>query len=181
MVFGRQFRPASGALVPGGSPAGGSGKMRDRAAAFLMSVFLGMMLLLMLGGCGSGSDNGGNTTNNNNGGQTTRLLGRVLDNNSSGVAVSGATVTYGNISGVTDNAGNFSIVVPAGVSANLTVVGPALADGSAGYYNTYNVGSGQFSNTGNPFPVPPLTSGEQRNLGTILIYGQSGPPPPPPI
>ena len=174
MVFGR-FRPAPDSSAPGDPARGGA--RRDRLATLFMSVFVGLMLLLTLGGCGSGSGGGDNDPIVEP--PVAGITGRVLDSNNNGAAVAGATVAYGNIVTATDNNGNFSINAPAGVTANLTVVGPALGDGSAGYYNTGVVGAAQYNIAGNGFPVAPLSAGEQRNLGTILIFGQSGPPPPP--
>ena len=173
MVFGKRLWPAQNNSIS-----------RDRFVALIMSVFVGLMLMLALGGCGSGSGDGGNNNNNNNngnnGGSTAIITGRVIDQNNNSAAVPGASVRYGSSSAVTDNNGNFTFTVSAAQSnLNLLVIGPALADGTAGFYNTGVVGSQQYSIATAGYPVPAIPAGTTLNLGTIILYSQSGPPPPP--
>ena len=144
---------------------------------YAVVLALSAILVVPLVGCGGGSGDGGSTATPTPSVTKAIFTGRVVDFNSGDIAVAGATVTLNGVSASTLNDGSFRLEVPSlSATANATVVGP-----NNNYYNTGYV-NGVAYNVVNPgFPVPATAGGASRDLGTIKIATQDGPPPPPPI
>lgn len=147
------------------------GKSHHYAVVLALSAFLVVPLV----GCGGG---GSSDTASPTPDPALRAVftGRVVDSLND-LAVPGALVSFNGVSGYTENDGSFRLDTPAtSAAAYATVVGP-----NNYYYSTGSV-NGTAYNVVNPgFPVPATSGGQSRDLGTIKISSQDGPPPPPPI
>ncbi len=152
-------------------------------ATALMACFM----LMALAGCGGGGDsgdtNGSGNSATNNGGSTSRdaiISGTVIDQNNGNQPVANATVRFSDRQTTTGNDGRFSLAIPANTSGvAMTIVGPALAGGGAGYYDSGFVGQTQYSLANSGIVIPALAEEQLYDLGNIIIFGTSGPPPPP--
>jgi hypothetical protein len=142
---------------------------------YAVVLALSALLVVPLVGCGGGGGSDSPPTPDPAGRAV--FSGRVIDSNSGDTAVAGARVTLNGVSTSTLNDGSFRLETSATTATiNATVVGP-----NNYYYNTGYVNGSQY-NVANPgFPVPPTAGGQARNLGTIRLANQDGPPPPPPI
>lgn len=142
----------------------------------------GVVAASLLVGCGGGSGGDGGNGNGGGGGGGSRatFTGRVVDVNSAEAAVQGAVVTLNGVSTTTGADGSFSLQAPAFATVtNATVVGPTDNAGRALYYRDGFYGGVQYNLAINGFPVQPILAGEARNLGTVKLGSQSGPPFPP--
>ena len=150
----------------------GKGHRYETRFAILMA--LGALLITPLVGCGGGSANGTPTPSPTPSGQAT-FVGRVIDANNGDRGVSGARVTLNGIETFTNADGSFTLLAGANVTVSYaTVVGPG-----GNFYNTGYVAGSQYNVVGSGFPVQPITAGASRDLGTIRIASNDGPPFPP--
>lgn len=149
------------------------------------------LLVFAAAGCGGGGDDGETDPNAPPVDTTPRfayIVGRVINNNTN-ENVAGATIRFGTLTTTTDDAGRFSLQVPADTTAGfLRVESPADAQGRALYYSEgYHRGLLiDLRNTGIQVPLTGsadavLSADETANIGDIKLGSTNDPPFPPPI
>ena len=148
------------------------GKSHHYAVVLALSAFLVVPLI----GCGGGGGTDPATASPDPA-QRAIITGRVVDFNNGDLPVAGALVSFNGVSQYSASDGSFRLDVPAtATSANATVLGP-----NNNFYSTGFVNGTQYNVVNPGFPVPATVGGQSRDLGTIKILDQDGPPPPPPI
>lgn len=150
------------------------GKGHRSETRLTLLLALGALCVVPLLGCGGGGGGGGTTPTPAPGGRAT-FTGRVVDGNNGDRGVPAAIVTINGVAVSTGNDGGFTFEAAASASVTYgTVVGPG-----SNYYATGYVSGSQYNVVSPGFPVQPISNGQSRDLGTIRIASQDGPPFPP--
>ena len=142
--------------------------MHNTTQRWILAPILAVMVTGLLAGCGGGGGGGSSSGTVTTGGSTqatTATVTGVLQDQATGILLSGRTVTVQgtSLSGVSDSNGSFSIAnVPIGSITLVIVDSAGAADG------TFSVNLNSIS-------------GSPRNVGTIKLSVSMSAPPPPPI
>lgn len=140
-----------------------------------MTAVGGAVAISLLAGCGGGSGGGNGGGGNGGGGSLATFTGRVVDINSNEAPVQGATIALNGRTTTTAVDGTFILQTPPNSAiANATVTGPNNQYYFQGYWN-----GAQYDLARVGFPVQAILANESRNLGTVKLGSQNGPPFPP--
>lgn len=153
------------------------GKGHRSETRLTLLLALGALCVAPLIGCGGGGGGtpDGSPTPDPNGRAT--FTGRVVDGNNGDRGVQAAYVTINGTSVYTGADGGFTLE---GSTSTGITYGTVLGPGG-NYYATGYVSGSQYNVVSPGFPIQPISAGQSRNLGTIRIASQDGPPFPPPF